>query len=76
MVGVRVSVAHCFHYLRVEGVSAGGGQVRGKQAAAAAQCRLRRHHRRARHAATARDQQQASGVAFVGKAATRALLSV
>ena len=74
VVGVRVSVAHRFHHLRVVGVSAGGGQVRGKQAAAATQCRLRRHHRRAGHAAATRDQQQASGVAFVGKAAARAVL--
>ena len=36
VVGVRVSVAHRFHHLRVVGVSAGGGQVRGQQAAAAA----------------------------------------
>ena len=36
VVGVRVSVAHRLRYLCVEGGGAGGGQVRGQQAAAAA----------------------------------------
>ena len=34
--GMRVGVAHRLRYLCVEGGSAGGGQVRGQQAAAAA----------------------------------------
>ena len=58
----------------MKGVAAGGGQVRGEQAAAAAQRRFCRHHRRAGHATATRDEQQSSGVAFVGEAAAWAVL--